>query len=119
MLGFVKSLYMGAAAGSDGGIRGMWTVVSGVITLIVAVLIARPLGRALKARPIGWYIAANALAFIVAMGLVFASSAAAPAGTPISDALLGLALGVGFGGLAGLRYGYKGLFELAGAKDRS
>ncbi len=97
----------------------MWTIVSGVIALAVAAVGARLLGRALKDRSAAWYAAANVVAFAVAMGLVFASSIVAPAGSPASDALLGVGLGFGFGGLAGLRYGYKGLFELTAAKDRS
>jgi uncharacterized membrane protein YhhN len=97
----------------------MWTVVSGVIALVAATLVARPVGRMLKARPEAWYFVVNALVFIVAVVLVYASMTAAPDGSPVSDALMGVALGVGFGGLAGLRYGYKGLFEISSAKDRS
>ncbi len=37
---------------------------------------------------------------------------------PGSDALWGVGLGFGFGGLSGLRYGYRGLFSVTSAKDR-
>jgi hypothetical protein len=97
----------------------MWTVVSGVISLIVVTLIARPVGRALKARPAAWYIAASVVVFVAALALILASLTLAPNGSPASDALMGVALGFGFGGLAGLRYGYKGLFEIAAGKGRS
>lgn len=97
----------------------MWTVVSGVISLIAVTLIARPVGRALKARPATWYIGVSVGVFIVALALILASLTMAPNGSPASDALMGVALGLGFGGLAGLRYGYKGLFEITADKGRS
>lgn len=92
-----------------------WTFVSGIVVLVVAAFGARPVGRALKARPSSWYLAASAAIFVVALLVFVISALPQSAGTPVSDALEGVALGLGFGGLAGLRYGYKGLFEnLAG-----
>jgi RsiW-degrading membrane proteinase PrsW (M82 family) len=98
----------------------MWTLVSGVIALVVVAIGARPVGRALKARPIAWYVAANALVFLLALAIVVASTMiAVPSSAPTSDALYGAGIGLGFGGLAGLRYGYKGLFETAARKERA
>jgi len=103
-----------------GGNRGMWTLVFGVIALVVAVIGARPVGRALKARPITWFAAANVLVVLISLAIIVASSMiAVPLSASTSDALYGLGLGLGFGGLAGLRYGYKGLFAVAALKGRS
>jgi hypothetical protein len=98
----------------------MWTLVFGVIALVVAVIGARPVGRALKVRPIPWFVGANVLIVLVALATIVASSmTASPLNTTTSDALYGVGLGLGFGGLAGLRYGYKGLFEVTAVKNRS
>jgi hypothetical protein len=98
----------------------MWTLVSGVIVLVVVAIGARPVGRALQTRPIAWYAAANAFVFLLALAIVVASTAlAAPSSMATSDALYGAGLGIGFGGLAGLRYGYKGLFRLPTQKERA
>lgn len=97
----------------------MWTGISGVIALVVAVVGSRPVGRLLKTRPVGWYVAANTVVAVVALALIAASFVMAPTDRSISDALYGAALGLGFGGLAGLRYGYKGLFTVSAAQDRS
>jgi hypothetical protein len=96
-----------------------WTVVSGVVALIVATLGARSVGRLLKTRPAAWYFTASALVFVVAVALFVVASLAWPAGVPAAGALGGVALGLGFGGMAGLRYGYKGMFELGTGKARS
>jgi prepilin-type N-terminal cleavage/methylation domain-containing protein len=95
----------------------VWTVVTGVVALLVAGVGSRAVGRLLKSRPAAWYFAANAVVFLAAVGLFALSSAPHAAGSVTSDAIYGLALGLGFGGLAGLRYGYKGLFELAAARS--
>jgi hypothetical protein len=98
----------------------MWTLVSGVIALVVAAIGARPVGRALRARPIVWYASASVLVVLVALAIIVASTTlAVPISTPTTDALYGAGLGLGFGGLAGLRHGYKGLFEVDAAGDRS
>ena len=96
-----------------------WTFVSGILVLAVAAFGARPIGRALRNRPRPWYLAASAAVFVVAVGLFASSAMPQSAGTPVADALQGVALGLGFGGVAGLRYGYKGLFEVAGGKSVS
>lgn len=96
----------------------MSTVLSGIIALVAAALAARLVGRALRSRSRGWFIGANALIAIVALALVVASAIFGPPSAPTGDVLYGMGLGLGFGGLAGLRYGYKGLFEVTGAKGR-
>jgi hypothetical protein len=98
----------------------MWTLVSGVITLVLAAIGARPVGRALKVRSIAWYVFANALVLALAIAIVVASTMiGVRASTTTGDVVYGLGLGLGFGGLAGLRYGYKGVFENAAGKGRS
>jgi len=98
----------------------VWTVVTGVVALLVAGVGSRVVGRALRSRPAAWYVASNVLIFVVAVALFALSSAPHPAGSATADAVYGLALGLGFGGLAGLRYGYKGLFEVGTAsRDES
>lgn len=81
-------------------------LVAGGMTLVVAVLVARLVGRALKDRPRWWYWAANAFVTVVSLALLTAS-ALLP-----SRPLWGVALGLGCGGLAGLRYGIKDLFSV-------
>lgn len=95
----------------------MWTLVSGVIALVATALATRSLGHALKARPVLWYRGSMAGAVVAAMGILFASAMVADPVT--KDVLWGIGLGLGFGGLAGLRYGYKGLFEVTAGKGRS
>lgn len=102
-----------------GAFRGMWTIVAGVVVLAVAVIGARLVGRALRTRPSAWYVAADVIVVLVALALIAASSLLAQAGSPVGEALYGAGLGLGFGGLAGLRYGYKGLFEVGATKDAS
>ena len=96
-----------------------WTLATGVVALVVAGVGARAVGRLLKARPVAWYAAASAVVFAVAVALFALSSVPQPTGTATADAIEGLALGLGFGGMAGLRYGYKGLFELGQGRARS
>jgi hypothetical protein len=96
-----------------------WTLVWGVIALVAAAVGARLVGRWLKIHPAKWYYGALVAIALVAIALLFVSIAV-KAGDPASgDAFWGLGLGVGCGGLAGLRYGYKGLFEIPGAKAGS
>jgi RsiW-degrading membrane proteinase PrsW (M82 family) len=92
-----------------------WTFVSGVIALVVAVVGARPIGRALRSRKPVWYWAVSGLELVIAVA-IFAVSFSSMPGSPVSDALQGVALGFGFGSMAGLRYGYKGLFEVTAGK---
>jgi hypothetical protein len=93
----------------------VWTLVWGVIAVVVAIIGLRPLGRTLKSRPSWVYRGALALVVLVAIILIGVSMAMAQQGTVAYDALWGLGLGVGFGGLAGLRYGHDGLFNVAPA----
>jgi len=102
-----------------GAVRGMWTIVAGVLVLVAAVAGSRLVGRALRTRPPAWYVVADAVVVLVALALIAASSMLVTPGSPAGDALYGVGLGFGFGGLAGLRYGYKGLFELRTTKDAS
>ena len=97
----------------------MWTVVSGIVALIAAAVGARPVGRALKGRPFAWFIASCAGIVVVALALMTMAVVIAPSNATARDLLQGIGLGLGFGGLSGLRYGYKGIFEVAGSKDRS
>jgi drug/metabolite transporter (DMT)-like permease len=90
-----------------------WTIVWGVVVLVVTVLGARPLGRALRDRPAWWFWIANALVLVVALALAVFSTLIS------NDALWGVALGFGFGGLAGLRYGFKDLFRVGRQERRS
>jgi protein-S-isoprenylcysteine O-methyltransferase Ste14 len=96
-----------------------WTFATGVVALVVAGFGARAVGRLLKSRPAAWYAAASVAVFVVAVALFVLSSASLPTRTVTADAVQGLALGLGFGGMAGLRYGYKGLFELGQGRARS
>jgi len=98
----------------------MWTLVSGVIALVVAALGARPVGRALRVRSMAWYVVANALVLALALAIIVASTLmAVPSSTVTTDVVYGLGVGLGFGGLSGLRYGYKGVFENGAGKGRS
>jgi hypothetical protein len=97
----------------------MLTVVSGIVALVAAALGARPVGRALKQRPFAWFIASCAAIVVVALALMAVGIAVAAPDRTMSDLLQGVGLGIGFGGLSGLRYGYKGLFEVTSAKDHS
>ena len=83
-----------------------WMILAGLATLVAATLVARLAGRALRNRPAWWYWAASAAVLLVAVGLILVSTVLS------SDLLWGVGLGLGFGGLAGLRYGLKGLFEV-------
>jgi hypothetical protein len=96
-----------------------WTFATGVVALLVAGVGARFAGRLLKSRPVSWYAVANAVVFALAVALFALSSASQPTGSATADAIQGVALGLGFGGMAGLRYGYKGLFELGQGRARS
>jgi len=83
-----------------------WVFLGGVCALAVAAFAGRVLGRALRGRSSAWYWASNVVVLTAAMALVAYSAVAS------SDLLFGLGLGFGFGGLAGVRYGRKGLFDL-------
>lgn len=72
--------------------------------MIVAAWAARLLGRALRGRSSSLYWTANAVVFLVAVGLVVYSSTTT--GTS-ADLVWGAAIGLGFGGLAGLRNGWR------------
>jgi len=96
-----------------------WTFVSGIVALAVAAFGARPIGRALRVRPRIWYLVVSAAVLLLAVALFAYASLPLPGGSAVADALQGVALGLGFGGLAGLRYGYKGLFEHAMGKAGS
>jgi ABC-type Co2+ transport system permease subunit len=89
-----------------------WMIVWGVLSLVAAALSARLLGRALRDRPAWLFWVANVAIFAVAMTFAVTSSFTA------NNALYGVALGVGCGGLAGLRYGFKDLFSV-GSGSRS
>jgi hypothetical protein len=96
-----------------------WTLVWGVIALFAAVLGTRPVGHALKVRTARWYYIGLIAIALVATSILFVSVWVRPGDVATGDALWGVGLGLGFGGLAGLRYGYKGTFELFGGRDRS
>jgi hypothetical protein len=96
-----------------------WMIVAGVAALVAAVVTARLVGRALRGRRVWTYWAANALVLVVAIAVLFASVAlAGGAPSDAADALWGIGLGLGFGGLAGLRYGFRDMFT-AGVGRRS
>lgn len=82
-----------------------WTFVGGVGTLIATAWAARLLGRAMHGRSSLLFWAANAVILIAAVGLVVLSTTSM-SGTA-GDLAWGAALGLGFGGLAGLRNGWK------------
>jgi hypothetical protein len=79
---------------------------AGIVTLVVVAVLTRYVGRALRSRPSWWYWVANAVVFLAAIALVFESTLIR------SDIAWTVGLGVGFGGIAGLRYGWKGLFSV-------
>jgi hypothetical protein len=79
---------------------------AGIVTLVVVAALTRFVGMSLRARPDWWYWTATAVVFVAAVGLVFVSTLIG------SDTLWGVALGLGFGGVAGLRYGWKDLFRV-------
>jgi Na+/proline symporter len=83
-----------------------WMLIAGAVALVVSVLLTRRVGRALRGRPRWLYWAANATVAVVALALLMASSIIP------SRPLWGVGLGLGFGGLAGLRYGFKDLFSV-------
>jgi hypothetical protein len=93
----------------------VWTVVSGVVVTVVAIFGLRPVGRMLKSRPSWLYFTALTAVVLVAMVLVAVSTGVGGSGTPAYDAMWGIGLGFGFGGLAGLRYGHDGLFTVGSA----
>jgi uncharacterized protein YebE (UPF0316 family) len=78
---------------------------AGIVTLLAVAALSRFVGRALRGRPDWWYWTVTAVVFVVAVGLVFVSNLVG------SDILWACALGFGFGGIAGLRYGWKDLFS--------
>lgn len=82
-----------------------WTFVGGVGTLIATAWAARLLGRAMRGRSSLLFWAANAAVILAAIGLLVLSTTSI-AGTA-GDVVWGVALGLGFGGLAGLRNGWK------------
>jgi uncharacterized protein YjeT (DUF2065 family) len=87
---------------------GVLTVVAGVVAFIAAAALARSLARALKR---------YGTRALVAAGVVIVIAATALAWWGLStngDVLWGVALGIGFGGLSGLRYGNGTLFDLLG-----
>jgi hypothetical protein len=96
-----------------------WTVVSGVIVLVAATFGGRPYGRALKRRPYWWYVGANVLVILFTVALIAFSPTLGSASASTRDVLYGVALGLGFGGPAGLRHGYKGLLPIDPTKNRS
>lgn len=95
----------------------VWTVLSGVVVTVVAIIGLRPVGRMLKGRASWWYLGALAATVLVAMAVIGVSMSAAQQGSVVSDALWGVGLGLGFGGLAGLRYGHDGLFATGAASS--
>jgi uncharacterized membrane protein YgdD (TMEM256/DUF423 family) len=96
-----------------------WTLVWGVIALAAAAFGARLVGRWLRVHPAKWYYGALVATALVAVALLFVSIAVKTGDPGTGDALWGVGLGLGCGGLAGLRYGYKGMFELPVAKAGS
>lgn len=90
-----------------------WVLGGGVGSLLATAFAGRAIGRAFRSRSSAWYWAANAIVLVVALGLLALSSAQG------SDLLFGIALGVGFGGLAGLRQGCRGLVIPAVAAGRA
>ena len=88
--------------------QGVSTVVAGVVAFIASAASARSLALALKR------FGTRAL---VAAGVVIVVAATALAWWGVStgdDVVWGVALGTGFGGLSGLRYGNGTLFDLLG-----
>ena len=84
------------------------TVVAGVVAFAASILLARPVGRRLKrfgtwAQVLAGAVIVVAATVLVAYGLVQGS-----------DVWRGVGLGLGFGGLGGLRYGGGTLFDLVG-----
>jgi cytosine/uracil/thiamine/allantoin permease len=77
---------------------------------VVAIIGLRPVGRMLKDRASWWYRGALALIVLVAVAVIGIAMDVARPGMPLYDVLWGVGLGLGFGGLAGLRYGHDGLF---------
>jgi hypothetical protein len=85
---------------------GVVAAVVGVVAFIVAAYFARLLARAIR------HLGSRVL---VAVGVVIVIAATALAwwgASSGSDAAWGIALGAGFGGLSGLRYGNGTLFDL-------
>jgi hypothetical protein len=86
-----------------------WTLVSGVIALVATVIGARPVGHALKTKPVVWYRSALVAAAVIATAVILVGTVINPSDAGTSQVLQGVGIGLG----------YKGLFELASGRDRS
>ena len=82
------------------------TVVAGIVALVAAASLARPLGRALT-RKGTWALITGGVVIVV-----FATALAWWGLSVGSNVWWGIALGLGFGGLSGLRYGHGTLFDI-------
>lgn len=89
------------------------TTIAGVVVFVAAASLARPLGRALK----GVGVWAQVLAGVV---VVMVATALSAYGLSLHDDVWwGVGLGLGFGGLSGLRYGRGTLLDLIGHRETS
>jgi hypothetical protein len=89
------------------------SVIAGVVAFLASASLARPLGRMLKRIGTWALVAAGVVILIAATALAYW-------GLLTGDNLWwGIALGLGFGGLNGLRYGRGTLFDLLGRRPGS
>jgi hypothetical protein len=85
-------------------------VIAGVAAFVAAAYSSRPAGRAVKRIGLWAQVMAGVLIVLVA------TAVAAYGLLPGNDVWWGVGLGLGFGGLSGLRYGQGTLFDLLGRR---
>jgi type II secretory pathway pseudopilin PulG len=83
--------------------QSMEWVLGGVGSLVATAIAGRVVGRVLRPLSPVWYWIANAVVLLAAVALMTFGTLRG------SDLYFGIALGIGFGGLAGLRQGCRGL----------
>ena len=90
----------------------LYTVVVGIVVFVIAALALRPVGRLLKEQVV-WTWAVGIVVFLVAIAMLVLGQTKGP------DWLWGAGIGLGLGGLSGLRYGEGTLLSmLGGAKNK-
>lgn len=90
---------------------GVIIAIAGVVAFVASAALARPVGRALKG------VGAWAQVLVGILVVTVATALAAYGLMPGNDVWWGVGLGLGFGGLSGLRYGRGTLFDLLGRRE--
>ncbi len=85
-------------------------ILAGIVAFGVAALALRPVGHRLKAQHGVWTWVVGVVVVLIAAAVLWAGTA------PGLSVLWGVGIGIGLGGLSGLRYGRGTLIDMLGRK---